>query len=48
VMFGGELTLDFANRVVDAIIQGFGVTRTGPWSDRRPATMQASHGKQES
>ena len=26
VMFGGELTLDFANRVVDAVLRGFGAT----------------------
>jgi hypothetical protein len=53
-MFGGELTLDFANRVVDAMIQGFGVPQTGPPGARRPsralrpATMRARHGKQES
>jgi len=54
VMFGGELSLDFANRVVDAVIQGFGVTQTGPASARRrstaelPATGRARHGKQAS
>jgi AcrR family transcriptional regulator len=32
VMFGGELTLDFAHRVVDAYLRGFGSTRA-----KRPA-----------
>jgi AcrR family transcriptional regulator len=27
LMFGGELTLDFANRVVDSVLRGFGVPR---------------------
>ena len=54
VMFGGELSLDFANRVVDAVVQGFGVTKTGPASARHrpraltPATRRARHGKLES
>jgi len=53
VMFGGELTLDFANQVVDSVIQGFGVTQTGPASARRrspalrPATRRVRPGKQE-
>ena len=32
VMFGGELTLDFANRVVDAVLRGFGATAAGETS----------------
>jgi AcrR family transcriptional regulator len=29
VMFGGELTMDFANRVVDAFLRGYGPARPG-------------------
>jgi AcrR family transcriptional regulator len=35
VMFGGELTLDFANRVVDAVLRGFRVAAAGQTSRSR-------------
>src|SRR5436190_6294752 len=50
VMFGGELTLDFANRVVDAVIDGFGSAaaarrrgRSGPRA-ARPLTGRTRSG----
>jgi AcrR family transcriptional regulator len=30
LMFGGELTLDFANRIVDHVLRGFGAARKDP------------------
>lgn len=40
VMFGGELTLDFANRVVDAVLRGLGATAAG--QTRRPRRPQSA------
>jgi AcrR family transcriptional regulator len=53
VMFGGELTLDFADRVVDTVIRGFGAdpaARTstrGPSRATPPVTKRARTGKRQ-
>jgi AcrR family transcriptional regulator len=40
LMFGGELTLDFANRVVDNVLQGYGAPGRDPNAPGRPATRK--------
>lgn len=39
LMFGGELTIEFANRIVDGVLRGFAAPDTGPATSRpRPPT----------
>lgn len=42
LMFGGELTLDFANRVVESVLRGFGTSRKGAEKSKKSRRKKGS------